>query len=133
MRKATMSVLAALALFGGALTSQEANAGQTSPVPVQEQSLTDASGFGQALSAENLGGQSGGSQTTQIDELNAFFNSATANAAQSDNNITGSTVTGLNEISDGAFAKMNGFATVIQNTGNQVLIENQLIVNVVAN
>jgi hypothetical protein len=133
MLKTTMSVLAALALFGGALTSQEANAGQTSPVPVQEQSLTDASGFGQALSAENLGGQSGGSYTTQVDELNAFFNNATINASNSGNSISGSTSTGLNEISEGAFAKMNGFATVIQNTGNQVLINTQLIVNVVAN
>jgi hypothetical protein len=131
MRKAMMSVLAVLTLFGVALASQESNAGQTSPVPGQEQSLLDSSGFGQALSTENLGGQSG-RNATQIDELNLQYTNATTNGTQTGNILNNPGLTGDNTISDGAFAKMNGFATVIQNSGNQVLIQNDLIVNVIA-
>lgn len=38
--------------------------------------------------------------------------------------------TGGNLISEGAFAGSSGFATVIQNSGNNVLIQNSTIVNV---
>ena len=38
--------------------------------------------------------------------------------------------TGGNLISEGAFAGSSGFATVIQNSGNNVLIHNSTIVNV---
>lgn len=38
--------------------------------------------------------------------------------------------TGGNLISEGAFAGTSGFATVIQNSGNNVLIQNSTIVNV---
>jgi len=39
-------------------------------------------------------------------------------------------VTGGNSISDGAFAGTSGMPTVIQNSGNNVLIQNATIVNV---
>jgi hypothetical protein len=39
-------------------------------------------------------------------------------------------LTGFNTVTGDAFKGMNGFATVIQNSGNQVLIQNDLIVNV---
>lgn len=131
MRKATMSVLAVLTLFGVALASQESNAGQTSPVPGQEQLLSDASGFGQALSTENLGGQSG-RQATQIDQLNMQLNNVNMNGKLGDNVLNGIINTGSNSVAENAFNGMNGFATVIQNSGNQVLIQNDLIVNVTA-
>ncbi len=45
-------------------------------------------------------------------------------------NSANDTVTGNNWIADGAFAGSNGFATIIQNTGNNVIIQDSLIVNV---
>jgi hypothetical protein len=39
-------------------------------------------------------------------------------------------VSGANAISDGAFTNANGINTVIQNTGNNVLIQNGMVVNV---
>jgi hypothetical protein len=39
-------------------------------------------------------------------------------------------VSGANAISDGAFANANGINTVIQNSGNNVLIQNGMVVNV---
>lgn len=46
------------------------------------------------------------------------------------NNQATNTVSGGNQISDQAFSGMNGFSTVIQNSGNNVLIQNSTIVNV---
>lgn len=46
------------------------------------------------------------------------------------NNQVSNTSTGMNVISDGAFAGSAGLSTVIQNSGNNVLIQNATIVNV---
>ena len=56
-------------------------------------------------------------------------NDAQLKGVVSDNKVTNST-TGSNVISDGAFAGSSGLSTVIQNTGNNVLIQNATIVNV---
>ena len=45
------------------------------------------------------------------------------------NNSASNLTTGTNSISDGAFAGSAGLATVIQNSGNNVLIQNATIVN----
>ena len=45
-------------------------------------------------------------------------------------NIATGTTNGNNSISDNAFAGAAGFATAIQNTGNNVLIQNSTIINV---
>jgi hypothetical protein len=50
--------------------------------------------------------------------------------ADMDNNVLNSNMTGMNLIGYDAFSDMNGFATVIQNSGNQVIIQSDLIVNV---
>jgi len=128
MRKTTMSIIAAIALFGGALVSQS-NAGQDMPNPMQEQPQVDVSGFGQALAGDNLGEESG-RQFTNIDAIDLTLLSQRQEANQDGNFIYGWTKTGNNSISDHAFDNMNGFATVIQNSGNQVLIQNDTIVNV---
>ncbi len=54
---------------------------------------------------------------------------ATLNATLDDNTIT-SSVTGTNSVDGGSFAGASGFFTVIQNTGNQVIIQDSTIVNV---
>jgi hypothetical protein len=133
MRKVTITIIAAIALFGGMLTVHESNAGQASPAPVQDQSLLDVSGFGQALSGDNLSDLSG-RQAVEIDKLEMMLSNVKMTGNQ-DNNTLGVgdhsiLKTGWNIVSGDAFDHMNGFATVIQNSGNQVLIQNDLIVNV---
>lgn len=51
----------------------------------------------------------------------------------SDNVLTGNVVTGNNSISDQAFQNMSGIATVIQNTGNQVVIQDSTQINILIN
>lgn len=45
------------------------------------------------------------------------------------NNEVISNVTGSNFVGDGAFAGISGFSTVIQNSGNNVLIQNATVLN----
>ena len=45
------------------------------------------------------------------------------------NNEAVSNVTGGNFVTDGSFAGMSGFSTVIQNSGNNVLIQNATVLN----
>lgn len=54
---------------------------------------------------------------------------ATLTATLEDNTITGS-VTGTNSVGGDAFTGANGFFTVIQNSGNQVIIQDSTIINV---
>lgn len=46
-------------------------------------------------------------------------------------NSIGAAVTGSNIVSNGAFADTHGFATVIQNSGNHVVIQNATILNLI--
>jgi hypothetical protein len=129
MRKVTLTIIAVIALFVGSLAAHASGTEQTSPAPVQDQSLLDSSVFGQALSGENLDSQSG-RQAVSIDTLEMMFSNVDMNGSQHDNTLTGNTISGANTVTGDAFSNMNGFATVIQNSGNQVLIQNDLIVNV---
>jgi hypothetical protein len=73
------------------------------------------------------------------DELDVYrgegIDVQTINTAELDGNLEGNTainsVTGGNVISNGAFANASGLSTAIQNSGNNVLIQNSTIVNVV--
>lgn len=49
------------------------------------------------------------------------------------NVLSGPSATGDNLISDHAFESMSGIATVIQNTGNQVVIQDSTQVNILIN
>jgi hypothetical protein len=57
------------------------------------------------------------------------FNDAQLKGVVADNQASNLT-TGMNVISEGAFAGSAGLSTVIQNSGNNVLIQNATIVNV---
>ena len=57
------------------------------------------------------------------------FNEAQLKGVVTDNQASNLT-TGMNVISEGAFAGSSGLSTVIQNSGNNVLIQNATIVNV---
>ncbi|MCC7548099.1 MAG: hypothetical protein IT532_10065 [Burkholderiales bacterium] len=57
------------------------------------------------------------------------FNTITLNGT-ADNIRVYDTITGNNTIGGGSFAGARGFPTVIQNSGNGVLIQNATIINV---
>ncbi len=61
------------------------------------------------------------------------LNEAEQNAVVSDNVLSGPVNTGDNWIADQAFENMSGIATVIQNTGNQVVIQDSTQINILIN
>lgn len=81
-----------------------------------------------AISKETLSAQSGKS------DLNLQFqvNDSEQNALLQ-NNTLNNAVTGDNLISDNALSGASGISTVIQNTGNQVIIQGTTMVNVLIN
>ncbi|SFN18528.1 hypothetical protein [Marinobacter pelagius] len=58
------------------------------------------------------------------------LNDTEQSAIVSENVLSGSVTTGDNRITDHAFQNMSGIATVIQNTGNQVVIQDSTQINV---
>jgi hypothetical protein len=81
-------------------------------------------GFGQAVSAGTLGHYSGG-----FGNLNVQAGIQTITGTVSNDTATNVT-TGTNTISGDSFSNASGLPSVIQNTGNNVLIQNGVIVNV---
>lgn len=77
--------------------------------------------FGIAITDESLATNRGGH--------NQELNTNTLDAKFYNNQATGN-VTGSNFVTAGAFSGTSGFATVIQNSGNNVLIQNATILNV---
>lgn len=75
--------------------------------------------FDAALSDDMLADQRGKAQVNNTNNLDAalYENSAT------------DVVTGSNTVSDGSLTNNAGLATVIQNSGNNVLIQNAVILN----
>lgn len=76
--------------------------------------------MGKRVDSATLARLSGGSETTETMTLNGTVA----------NNTVDHVVNGANVISTGAFTGAMGFPTVIQNSGNGVLIQNATIVNV---
>ena len=58
------------------------------------------------------------------------LNDTEQNAIVADNVLSGNVATGDNRITDQAFQNISGIATVIQNTGNQVVIQDSTQINV---
>ena len=81
------------------------------------------------MSADQLADASG----RQGVSMQLQVNNNQQNANVSDNLLTGNVVTGNNSISDNAFGNMSGVATVIQNTGNQVVIQDSTQINILIN
>lgn len=61
------------------------------------------------------------------------LNESEQNAIVSNNVLSGPLTTGDNRITDHAFDNMSGIATVIQNTGNQVVIQDSTQINILIN
>jgi len=129
MRYTPLSLLTAITIAGIMLAASNCLAADVVLTAVDQQpAVLDVAGFGQAASDDLLSGESGG-LATQIDKIFMQMNDVDMKAQMGDN-VLDSNVTGNNLISYDAFSDMNGFATVIQNSGNQVIIQSDLIVNV---
>lgn len=128
MRKLMISVLTALALLGGAVASQASDIGQTQPHSAQQQDALSTLGFGQALTSDALDVESGRQEEAIFDSLNVNLQLSSANLSGDVgyNTLIGTTTTGSN-IMDSVNA--SGLVTIIQNTGNQCLIQENLAVN----
>lgn len=78
-----------------------------------------------ALTEAELGGQRGGETPLPA----PFQHSQVGGTVEG--NIVYSAVTGNNLVTDGAFSGAAGFTTVIQNSGNNVLIQDSTVINVI--
>jgi hypothetical protein len=91
--------------------------------------------IGSALSSEDLGALNGQKDTgINIKDVNAVFSNTDQKGFLGLNSIdvtNSSFTTGGNSIEGSSFTGMNGIATVIQNSGNQVLIQNATVVDVI--
>lgn len=82
--------------------------------------LPNESAFGCAISDIDLGTQRGGDvRVTNTNNLDAQLHDNTAT----------SNVTGSNFVTTSAFSGSSGFATVVQNSGNNVIIQNAAVIN----
>jgi hypothetical protein len=136
MRHITKYLITVLAvLLGGLLVPQGALAEPgAAPLAVLENG-SGAPRVGGALSSDDLDGVNGRKGVDiNIEEINGIFSSTDQNGFVGLNSIGGtdwSVTTGGNTIEAGSFSNMNGIATVIQNSGNQVLIQNATVVDVI--
>ncbi|MGO4699880.1 hypothetical protein [Dyella sp. 2RAB6] len=80
----------------------------------------EVNGFGASVDSKVLAGLSGGADVSAKMTLNGTVS----------NNHADDVVTGYNSISAGSFQGASGVPMVIQNTGNNVLIQNATIINV---
>lgn len=81
------------------------------------------SSWGHPVPSAQLDTQRGGTDPGPI-----TINANMLNAKLFDNSATGN-VTGNNTVTGGAFAGASGLATVIQNSGNNVIIQNGTVLN----
>jgi hypothetical protein len=88
-----------------------------------QQEVPGSFGGEQQVDEQDLEGNRGRENTT-LNQINKM----TLEAVLS-NNVTDNVVTGNNVITDGAFTNTTGFPMVIQNTGNNVIIQNATILN----
>lgn len=115
------SALALLAAAGSA--ADEATVESAAAAPADE--VVTLGALETALSTEELG-EHRAKAKIELDEL-------TINAAENDGAVVGNIAignTGHNTIDGNAFRDSAGFMNAIQNTGNNVLIQNATIINV---
>lgn len=120
MRKSRLAVLAGLFLLAAVPVAGEEGY-SASPG-------TDLLELGTAVSDESLVALSA-RQDISIDQLNTLTSQSKLDGAVGNNVLTAGE-TGVNSVATDAFGNMNGIATIIQNSGNQVLIQNSFILNV---
>jgi hypothetical protein len=107
----------ALAAIFAACTSMAAHA---TPPPGQE---SPPASFGAATPVDQLKDMSGGTNTTNN------INNQTLNGTMTDTEAKDN-ISGNNIVAGGALTSSAGLPTVIQNSGNNVLIQNSTILNI---
>lgn len=110
-----------------AILTGEGSAEMLASLSDKQLDALEISECGQALTGDSLGTLTG-RQDVQIDKLAMQINDMKLNGQVAENALY-STTTGMNSISHDAFTNATGIATVIQNSGNQVVINNSLILN----
>lgn len=129
MKKTKAVLIALLFLFLSVIISQNSQADEIDMVSPGQADLLNEPGLGQAVSHENLS-ELTGRQEIDIDNFGMQIVNSDQRAEVNNNSIFNSTIAnGANSIGDNAFSNASGFLTVIQNSGNQVLIQNDLIMN----
>ena len=108
------------ALLGAALLPLQVTAEQAEQAPA----LRAGGMFGiAAVDSQDLALSRGGA------ELDITLNDVKTNGTVS-NNSASNLSTGSNYVGDNSFAGATGFSTVVQNSGNNVLIQNATVINV---
>jgi len=136
MRHRTRYLVTALvAVFAGFLMVQGALAEPPPSSPAVQGDPQTMPEIGSAMSSEELGGLNGQKEVSiDIKDVNAIFSNVDNKGFLGNNSIEGTNshfTTGANLIDGSAFSGMNGITTVIQNSGNQVLIQNATVVDVI--
>jgi len=136
MRHRTRNLVKVLvAVFVGFLMVQGALAEPVPASPAVQGDPQSVPEIGSALSSADLGGLNGQKEVSiDIKDVNAMFTNTDQKGFLGLNSldVTNSTfTTGGNSIDGSAFSGMSGIATVIQNSGNQVLIQNATVVDVI--
>jgi len=90
------------------------------PAPMPSPAPAGTDGFGPRVTPATLASMRGGTDVVENMHLHGTV----------DNNSANHVASGYNTISDGAFAGAAGVPMVIQNSGNNVLIQNATIINV---
>jgi hypothetical protein len=107
-----------------ATVANEALQPVTANAPAAPQSAlpkTSSNPFGsQPVSNKTLNARRGGERVFNDAELKGVVS----------NNVASNLTTGMNVISEGAFSGSSGLPLIVQNSGNNVLIQNSTIVNV---
>ncbi|RNC66672.1 MAG: hypothetical protein ED859_16200 [Desulfuromonadales bacterium] len=131
MRQITEYLVVGMALGASLLLGSVAQAGDSAVSSVHT-NMADISDCGQTLTGDELATMTGQSGVVPIDQVNAQLSVITP-TTEVNGNTNNSGPTGPNFIADSAFLNLNGIATVIQNSGNQVNITNSMIINILMN
>lgn len=108
-------------------TTEELFAGQVDQLISYASETIELSQVGAPVSSDVLGSLSGGQSISNY-TIDVLANNMKLNADMEDN-ILYSTSTGINQVTNDAFANASGISTVVQNSGNQVIINNAFILN----
>jgi len=132
----SLATLAALSWTTSVIAADESFASASSPVAVAMPSTTAQASVAAPSEAAAARRNPFGSKPMAAAALASkrggdgnVFNDAQLKGVVANNQAI-NVSTGMNVISDGAFAGSAGLSTVIQNSGNNVLIQNATIVNV---
>lgn len=91
----------------------------------------DVATLGTAVALDSLDSQRGG-QAVQIDGVYMQSSTQTVGANLNGNALRAG-VNGANSVGEGVFSGASGVTTLIQNSGNQVIIQNSTIINLQLN